>query len=44
MLKEEATLIAETLDITNFVASNGWLQKLKQKLSICNKKRRWGSR
>ena len=37
MLKEEATLIAEKLEITDFVAFNGWLEKFKQKFSICNK-------
>ena len=38
MLQEEATLIAEKLEISDFVASNGWLEKFKQKYSICNKK------
>ena len=37
MLKEEATLIAEKLEITDFVSSNGRLEKFKQKFSICNK-------
>ena len=37
MLQEEATLIAEKLEISDFVASNGWLEKFKQKYSICNK-------
>ena len=37
MLQEEATLIAEKLEISNFVASNGRLEKFKQKYSICNK-------
>lgn len=35
--REEATLIAEKLEISDFVASNGWLEKFKQKYSICNK-------
>lgn len=37
MLQEEAKLIAEKLEISDFVASNGWLEKFKQKYSICNK-------
>ena len=37
MLQEEATLIAEKLQTADFVASNGWLEKFKQKYSICNK-------
>ena len=37
MLQEEATLIAEKLQTIDFVASNGWLEKFKQKYSICNK-------
>ena len=37
MLQDEATLIAEKLEISDFVASNGWLEKFKQKYSICNK-------
>ncbi|XP_068735256.1 tigger transposable element-derived protein 6-like [Montipora capricornis] len=37
MLQEEATLIAEKLQTPDFVASNGWLEKFKQKYSICNK-------
>ena len=37
MLQEEATLIAEKLETADFVASNGWLEKFKQKYSICNK-------
>ena len=31
MLQEEATLIAEKLQTADFVASNGWLEKFKQK-------------
>ena len=37
MLQEEATLITEKLETAEFVASNGWLEKFKQKYSICNK-------
>ena len=37
MLQEEATLIAEKLEISDFVASNGRLEKFKQKYIICNK-------
>ena len=37
MLQEEATLISETLEISVFVASNGWLEKFKQKYSMCKK-------
>ena len=37
MLQEEATLIAEKLEIADFVVSNGWLEKYNQKYSICNK-------
>ena len=37
MLQEEATLIAEKLEISDLVASSGWLEKFKQKYSICNK-------
>lgn len=37
MLQEEATFIAEKVEISDFVASNGWLEKLKQKLGICSK-------
>ena len=37
MLQEEATLITEKLETANFVANNGWLEKFKQKYSICNK-------
>ena len=36
-LQEEVTLIAEKLDISDFVASNGCLEKFKQKYSMCNK-------
>lgn len=36
-LQEEVTLIAEKLDISDFVASNGWLKKFKPKYNICNK-------
>lgn len=37
MLQEEATLIAAKLEISDFVTSNGWLKKIKQKYSNCNK-------
>jgi len=37
MLQAEATLIAEKLEFSDFVASNGCLEKFKQKYSICNK-------
>lgn len=37
MLQEEEALIAEKLEISDFVASNGWLEKFKQKYSMCNK-------
>ena len=37
MLQEEATLIAEKLETADFGAFNGWLEKFKQKYSICNK-------
>ena len=37
MLQEEATLIAENLEISDFVASNGWLEKFKRKYSNYNK-------
>ena len=37
MLQEEATLIAEKLETADFVASNGWLEKFKQKYRVCNK-------
>ena len=37
MLQEEAALMAEKLEISDLVASNGWLEKFKQKYSICNK-------
>ena len=29
--------MAEKLEISDLVASSGWLQKFKQKYSICNK-------
>ena len=37
MLQEEATLIAEKLEISNFVASNAWLENSGRNYSICNK-------
>ena len=37
MFQEEATLIPEKLEISDFFASNGWLEKFKQKYSMCNK-------
>ena len=38
MLQEEATLIAEKkIEISDFVASNSWLEKFKQEYSMCNK-------
>lgn len=37
IFQEETTLIAEKLEISDLVASNGWLEKFKQKYSICNK-------
>ena len=37
MLQEEATLIVKKKDTSDFVASNGWLEKIKQKYGICNK-------
>ena len=30
-------LIAENLEISDFIASNSWLETFKQKYSICNK-------
>lgn len=40
MLQEEAALIAETLEVTDFVASNGWFEKFKQRVSLCNMKKK----
>ena len=37
MLQEEVTLTAEKLEISDSVASNGLLEKFRQKYSICNK-------
>ena len=37
MPPEEATLITEKLEISDFITSNGQLEKFKQKYSICNK-------
>ena len=37
MIQEEAKLIAEKLEIPDFVSSNGRLEKFKRKYSICNK-------
>ena len=37
VVQEEATQIAEKLEISDFVASNGCLEKFKQKYSMCNK-------
>ena len=37
MLHEKAMLIAATLEISNFVTSNGWCEKVRQKYRICNK-------
>ena len=34
-IHEEALLIAERLEIKDFTASNGWLEKFKKKHNIC---------
>lgn len=34
MLQEEALLIAEKLGISGFTASNGWLQRFKQRYNL----------
>ena len=36
MLQEEAVIIAERLEIDDFVASNGWVDRFKQQHNICN--------
>ena len=36
MLQEEALLISEKLGITEFCASNGWLESFKKQHGICN--------
>ena len=41
MLHEKAMLIAATLEISNFVTSNGWCEKVRQKYRICNKTVEW---
>ena len=35
MIQEEALLIAERLEIKDFTASNGWLEKFKKQHNIC---------
>lgn len=35
MLQDEAVIIAEKLEIDDFVASNGWLEKFKPQHHIC---------
>ena len=37
MLQEEVTLIAGKLEISDFIASNGWLENVEQKYSISKK-------
>ena len=36
MLQEEAQIIAEKLEITDFAASKGWLESFKRQHNICN--------
>ena len=36
MLQEEAMIIAEKLEMNDFVASNGWLDRFKRQHNICN--------
>jgi len=36
MLQEEAMIIAEKLEMNEFVASNGWLDRFKRQHNICN--------
>jgi len=36
MLQEEAMIIAEKLEMNDFVACNGWLDRFKRQHNICN--------
>jgi len=44
MLQEKATFITEKLEISDFVISNGWLEKIQAEVQHLQQNGHWGSR